>query len=119
MISKAIYYILSNDATVAGLLGTKIYPEKTPETTTEPFCIYSYYENPTNTKDGVSVLDVVDIFISHFASSFETGENIQAAIRNALDRYTGTVQGNDIDEIWFIDKDNQFDEDAELYQFDS
>jgi len=119
MIGKAIYSLLSNNAGVAALLGTKIYPERTPTTISQPFCIYSIYETPTNTKDGVSTLDHIDIFISHFAASFENGENINAAIRTVLDRFTGTVEGNNIDTIWFIDKDNQYDDDAELYQFDS
>ena len=51
MISHAIYNILTNNAGLAALLGSKVYPVKTPQTIGEPFLIYMVDARPENTKD--------------------------------------------------------------------
>ena len=54
-IGKAIYSILSINPNISGLVGTRIFPNVAPQTTTLPFIIYDVTGvQPNDTKDGAS-----------------------------------------------------------------
>ena len=103
MISQAIYSILKNNAGVAALLGTKIYPITTPQETEVPFCIYQTSTEPTKIKNSASPLDLINVDFVIFDDSYQGGRAIVTAIRTALDRYSGTVESNVIQETFFQD----------------
>jgi hypothetical protein len=117
MISTAIYEILTTNAGVSALLGDKIYPIRTPQTIGEPFLIYMVDERPENTKDKNN-LDIIDLDISIFSSQFDNMEAINAATRTALDFYSGTLSGSNIDAIYFEDSRQGFDDNANLFRTD-
>jgi len=117
MIEKAIYYLLSNDPTVSGLVGTRIFPDMATQGAVYPFVVYSTEQTqPSDTKDGPSVLDVVSISILTFAKSHITALEIAAAIRAELDRYGGTAAGVDIQSVRFVNQmANQMDLDKHIF----
>ena len=118
MISKAVYNILSTNAGVTALLGTKIYPVKTPQAVQAPFAVYLCTTEPVDTKDGVVTQEVVDCQITIFSGGYESAQSIKAAIRTALDRVSGTYKSNKIQTIIFVDDRDGLDEKSELFKVD-
>jgi hypothetical protein len=118
-IGDSIFDILSNDATVAGFVGKKIEPLRTTQGEQPPFMIYRINDgDPTDTKDGVSVLDTDRLIIAAFSETYSELKDIGEAVRSALDRYTGTNSGVNIDKIIYENKQDFFNNDAQLYQLE-
>lgn len=94
---KAVYSILSNDANVTAVLGTKLYPTFVPENIQFPALIYRITEKqPQDTKDGV-IGSVDTLLIELYDERAERLVDTADTIRTALDRYRGTVAGVAID----------------------
>ena len=101
-IAKVFFSLLTNDATFAGLVSTKVYPDFAPQTVTLPYCVVSVIGvDPSDTKDGVSKLDIIGVQLDIYANNYDTGLSIADAARAALDRYSGTNNGQVIDSIRF------------------
>ncbi len=116
MIGDVIYYLLSNDATVTGLVGLKIYPYIGMENIVYPYIIYDQTSvQPTDTKDGVSELDTVSYDIEIYAKSPSELTTIATAVRNELDRYRGTVNTKVIDSIKYLGENSGFDLEDRVY----
>lgn len=102
MTGKAIYGILSAAAPVSGYVGTRIYPDMATQNATYPFIVYRVTASlPSDTKEGASTLDVVEVTVEVYAKTYTQGQDIAGAVRTALDRYSGTVSGVAIDSIRF------------------
>jgi len=105
MIGKAIYNILSNDATLTGLVGTNIFPQIAPQDTNAPFVVYVTSNTiPSQHKDGAAPNDQVDTY----AKTHSSAVNISEQIRTLLEDYEGTANGINIKTSWL---DNQQDGD--------
>ena len=102
---KAIYGILSANAGVTALVSTRIYPDIATQDTAFPFVVYQIEGTaPSDTKDGVSKLDMVDFAVMAYAKTYTNAQDIASACRTALDRYSGTVNGISVDSIIFKDQ---------------
>lgn len=94
MIGKALYGKLSATAAVTALVSTRIYPDIATQDATYPFIVYSNdATQPTDVKDSASPLDVVTMSVMIYSNSYSQAQDIAAAVRTALDRMTGTIQG--------------------------
>lgn len=117
MLGEAIYDILSNDGTLIGIVGTKIYPVHAPQRTAAPFV--TYRENttiPTDQKDGAAPKDQKQLQVDIYAGTYTEAHTIAARIRTLLDAYAGTAQGVTIRQMWFSDQDDaDFVEDMGFY----
>lgn len=110
MIGDVIYNLLSNDATVSGLVGLKIYPYIGMENIEYPYIIYDQTAlTPTDTKDGVSELDTVSYDIEVYTKQPSELTTISNAVRDVLDRYNGTVNTKVIDSIRYVGENTGFD----------
>ena len=121
MFGDAIYSILSNDATVSGYVSTRIYPLRIPQAASLPAITYFIVsDSPFNTKDG-AVTDnyyrfQVSIFVDARASgAYDTIEDIDAAVRSALERYSGTVASTEVHTIEYLSMADLFEEDAQVF----
>jgi len=102
-IGKAMYSILTTDATVAGLVSTKVYPNTVPKDVAFPFVVYTTINTtPADTKDGVSPLDEIQVQVDVYSTSYDTTTTLANACRGALDRYSGTVASQAIQRIRFV-----------------
>lgn len=114
MIGKAIYGRLQSVSAVTALVSTRVYPDYSPQNATYPFLIYKIIGNlPSDTKEGVSKLDTVQIAIEIYASTYDSANSIAEEVRTVLDRYSGTVETIVIDSIRFSGSqsfDMNFDE---------
>jgi len=120
-IGKSIYNILANDSDVAALVGTRIFPNVAPQTTTFPFIIYDVTGvQPNDTKDGASTLDTNDVMISCYSETYSQASDLAQKIRVAMDRINvGTYGGEQIQSSQFQSYNDIFDDtsgDAGIYR---
>ena len=109
-IGLAIYNILSNDANVAAVVGTRIYPNVAKQTSDFPFIVYQMTGvTPTDTKDGVSPLDTNTFNVLCFAETYSGAVSLAQRARNALDRKTGTYSTIKIQGLSYISSNEYFD----------
>jgi hypothetical protein len=101
-VGQIIYGILSATTGVTSLVSTRIYPDMAPQNATFPYIVFQKLSTtPTDTKEGVSPLDKMLVQIDCYSNNYDTAHSIAAAIRVALDRYTGTINGHKVDKIIF------------------
>ena len=120
-IGKAIYSILSINPNISGLVGTRIFPNVAPQTTTLPFIIYDVTGvQPNDTKDGVSTLDTNDVMISCYSETYTEASTLAQNIRVAMDRIPeGTYGSEQIQSSQFQSYNDIFDDtsgDAGVYR---
>jgi len=116
MIGDVIFSLLSNDATVSGLVGTKIFPYVAFENNVYPYIVYEQVGlEPTDTKDGVSELDVVIYDIEIYTKNPADLTTLSNAVRDALDRYSGTVNTKLIDSIRYLGENSGFSLEDRVY----
>jgi len=110
MTGKLIYSRLS------GLAGGQIYPVIAPQETEVPYVVYTLISSaPTDTKDGVSTVDVERWQLSLYHSTYTDLVDLCDDIRDQLDRYTGTLQGVTVDSVIFLDENDSYDFENERY----
>jgi len=108
MIGKVIYGKLSQESTVVAIVGQKIYPDLTPQDVKYPFCVYTIVNStPVDFKDGQSNLEEVQFQIDCYTQSYDTTQELANNVRNSLDRFTGTVNGIDVQTIKYMSSDSQ------------
>jgi len=120
-IGKAIYSILSINPNISGLVGTRIFPNVAPQTTTLPFIIYDVTGvQPNDTKDGASTLDTNDVMISCYSETYTEASTLAKNIRVAMDRIPeGTYGAEQIQSSQFQSYNDIFDDtsgDAGVYR---
>ena len=120
-IGKAIYNILSTTTNISDLVGTRIFPNVAPQTTTFPFIIYDVTGvQPNDTKDGASTLDTNDVMISCYSETYSQASDLAQKIRVAMDRINeGTYGGEQIQSSQFQSYNDIFDDtsgDAGIYR---
>ena len=120
-IGKAIYNILSTTTNISNLVGTRIFPNVAPQTTTFPFIIYDVNGvQPNDTKEGVSTLDTNDVMISCYSETYSEASRLAQYIRIAMDRINeGTYGGEQIQSSQFQSYNDIFDDtsdDAGIYR---
>ena len=110
-IGKAIYNILTNNSNVFAIVGNRIFPNVAPQTTQFPFIIYNVVKaDPSNTKDGVSTLDVISCMISCYSETYSDCTDLSKKVRISLDRLSGTYDSEKIQSIEFTDYNDIFDD---------
>lgn len=108
MIGKVIYGRLSADATITAIVGSKIYPDLTPQDVQYPFCVYIITNStPVDYKDGQSNLEEVQFQVDCYTNSYDTTQELANNIRNSLDRFTGTVNSVEVQTIKYMSSDSQ------------
>jgi Protein of unknown function (DUF3168). len=108
MIAEAIYGILSSDTGVTDLVDMKIYPDIAPQTVTVPYVVFTQIAaDPSDTKDGASTVDIVALQVDIYSGVFGTTQDIARAVRAALDRWSGTSNGQKIQSIRFVSQTSE------------
>ena len=108
MIGKLIYSRLSTDVSITAYVGTKIYPDITPQNVQYPFVVYTIVNSlPVDFKDGQSNLEEITLQIDVYTQSYDDTQDLANLIRNRLDRFTGTAEGIDVQTIKYMSSDSQ------------
>lgn len=92
-----IRQLLTDDATVTGLVGSRIYSEVIEQQATLPAVVMRVVDvMPATHKTGVSSVDTIPLQVDVYAknggmSGIKLVEQISEAVRQAIDRFAGTV----------------------------
>ena len=108
MIGKLIYNRLTTDANITAYIGTKVYPDITPQDVQYPFVVYTIVNSlPVDYKDGQSNLEEINLQIDVYTQSYDDTQEISNLIRNRLDRFVGSAEGVEVQTIKYISSDSQ------------
>src|SRR5574344_1984383 len=97
LIDEAIRAILLANSTVSGLVGTRIYPLQLPLECSFPALTYSF---PSDVYRRVA--RPARLQVDCWAEDFTQCKNLKNAVETALDGYSGTVLGINIEGIFPI-----------------
>ena len=101
-VGQIIYGRLSAVAGVTALVSTRIYPDMAPQNAVFPYIVFQKLNtSPTDTKEGVSPLDKLLVQVDCYSNNYDNAHSLAAAVRTALDRYTGTINGHVVGKIIF------------------
>jgi len=117
MIGKVIYGRLSTDVAVTGVCGLRIYPDIAPQNVEYPFIVYTIINStPVDFKDGQSNLEEISVQLDVYTNNYETTQTLSNAVRNRLDRFTGTLNSVNIQTIKYMSSDSQvYNADLNVY----
>jgi len=103
---KAVYRILSTNAEVTAIVGTKIFPEVAEQETALPLIVYQLQSvAPEDTHDGPSKLDEVRFEFLCYADTYNGAADLGDKVRGALDRVSGTYNAVNVESVQFNDVD--------------
>jgi hypothetical protein len=117
MIGKVIYGRLSTDVAVTGVCGLNIYPDIAPQNVQYPFIVYTIINStPVDFKDGQSNLEEITVQLDVYTNNYETTQTLSNAVRNRLDRFSGTLNSVNIQTIKYMSSDSQvYNADLNVY----
>lgn len=102
---RSIINILSNDATIQGLVGTKVFAIEATQGAEMPYLIVDIEDStPSYTKDATSDLDILDVRVLSVAEYLYTGadnvvgaDDLSKAVRAAIDQVApGVYDGENL-----------------------
>ena len=117
-IEASIWQILADDAGVGAQCADRIYPVQVPQNATFPCVTYSRVSaNRWSAMGSDTGLVEKRIQVSSWGQTYAAANALAEAVRGALQRYRGTVDGVVIQDI-FIDGDGPetWEDDAGAYQ---
>ena len=88
MIGAIIYAALAADSTIAGLVGTRIYPEEAPNETDLPQIVYAV--KAQEVAEGTVPMWPCTVTANCYAEDDAQAETIGQAIRDVLDGFNGS-----------------------------
>jgi hypothetical protein len=126
-ISGIVYTILAADGGVTAICSTRIYPLTRPQLTALPAVrIVTVAVEPYDTKSGASTLDAIRVQIDCYAISMLTAQQLEEAVRAAIDRYRGsvTVTGTGgatyfVDGVRFENRNETMEEEKDIFRTSS
>ena len=85
MLQTDIYTVLSMDATIKGVCGDRIYPQRMPQNAAVPAVVYTINDiTPVKSLSGESGLDNVTVEITCWAKSYTAAHLLATAVRSAF-----------------------------------
>jgi len=114
-LSTAIYTLLHSNATIEAAVGDRIYPGVVPFNAALPCIVYEVGNiDPDPTKDDDYVWDRCEVRVTAISTQYALSETYGTAIRTALSRQSGTVDGEKINTIIFDGMTPGYDPDFTL-----
>jgi hypothetical protein len=120
-VGNAIYSILSSDVQLNQLVANRIYPVISRQREVYPLLTYSIItNNPSDTKTSASTVDQYRIQFDAYAEDYDQVHDIIIRLREVIDRYPHhNIAGVNLDGIRFIDQNDGYEEDAQLFRVTS
>lgn len=113
----AIKSLLSGSTLITDEVGTKIYPQKASQHTANPCIITNVLTtNPTLTKRGTSVLDIIVVSIDVYADRNDEADRIAELVRMVLDGNAYSSGGYVVKRFTFLDSMGFTDVMADSYR---
>jgi len=116
MLGKLIRNILVNDTDVNAIVGSKVFPMMASDDISYPYIVIEKEGHETSdTKDGKSCLDIIEYQIYMFSETNAEISDLGIKVRNALDRYSGTLEGLEIQSVKFTDEELQYSDNDRVF----
>ena len=110
MIEETIYTTLTTDATVAGLVSTRVYPEPLPQAATFPAVTYQFLGGPRDASlAGASGTSRARFRFQCWADTHDEARSLVAAVRSAMDALNGALA--------LVNPFHIFDDDDQTHRF--
>jgi hypothetical protein len=115
---KAIFSLLTNDATLNSLVGSKVFPVVAGNNTSFPFLVYNITTaEPQNTKQELSSADIINFQVSSYALNHGQAAELAEAVRVALEKQSGTIEGIPVIDIVPTGIETMYDQDQDVHHF--
>ena len=113
---KAIYKLLKDSADVGAICADRIYPELAQQDVDTPFIVYTVTDTtPSGTKNATSKLDTSRVELYCVSDDYTQAMSLGIAVRDALDRQSGTINSVQVQSVDFDTSDVQFDPEQRVY----
>ena len=120
MIAEAVYTILTGATDVTATATGGIHPVRAKETTANPCIVYNIQTDVENDKDGYATIRYhylqLDIYADIGTGGYNDANRLKEYCRQALDRYSGTLNDVVIDTILFESTQDLYDDRAGSYR---
>lgn len=91
MISEGIFSLLSTDAGVSALVGTRVYPVRLPTNPTYPCVRYLIVGGSSDPTFKTSGLQRIRLQVDGFGATHKSADAVRDAVTALLDGYVGTL----------------------------
>lgn len=116
MIGASIYTLLSGHEPLTDLVGLQIYPVQAPQGKKDPMVIFGITDQEGNhSKDRLSPEDWYKIELVAYSKDYDNMHSIHKQIRAALDGQSGTIAGNEVSQISFMNYEDGWEEEREAF----
>lgn len=118
-LDKALFTLLTEDPSVAGIVGAAVYPPPAAQNPTYPLVTYQQISGPRSyTHDGPDGMARARYQIDAWAKTSTEARELAEAVRVALSGYRGTVPGTDvkIDSAFLENEESLFEPDTALHR---
>lgn len=116
-IAEGLRTFLIADATVAGLVGTRIYPAILPQDPTYPAISYQYIAGASDiSTDGPTGLANPTFQIDCWAPTYAAMDALFEAVRKRLNGYKGVAGGAAVQGVFLVRKRDLYDNDAKVHR---
>ena len=96
-LEKAVRSVLINDATVSGLVSTRMYPMRRPQGSALPAIVYqNVFSKQSESLETQSSVRRTRLGVEAVAATYGGTKTLRNAIESALVNYTGTVESETI-----------------------
>ena len=113
---KAIYKLLKDSTEVGAICADRIYPELAQQDVDTPFVVYTVTDTtPSATKNATSKLDTSRVELYCVSDDYEQAMSLGIAVRDALDRQSGTINAVQVQSVDFDTADVQYDPEQRVY----
>lgn len=104
-IAPAVFDLLRNDSTIAGIVQGRIYPDQVPQNVPYPAIVH-YKEDVERTaiKNAPTINYKVRYKVEVYSEKYGDGEVLAQAIEDVLADYSGTVKGINIQRCYYVNK---------------
>lgn len=116
MIGASIYTLLSGQAGLTALVGTQIYPVQAPQGKKDPMVIYGITKQEgQHSKDRTSPEDWIEFEVIVYSKDYDNMHSIHKQVRDSLDGKSGTISGNEVSQISFLNYEDGWEEEREAF----
>jgi hypothetical protein len=114
---QAIFSLLTNDAGVSAIVGTRVFPRGLPQNHTLPALVYQLISAPRElTHSGPETLVEARVQITAHATTYAAAKTLQNAVQVASDGFTGTPASVTVQATRTEDGPDQYDPKTETEQ---
>lgn len=115
-LEQALYVILTDDATVSGLIGTRVYPLLIPQDAALPAIAYQRISRlQIQTQSGPSCLSRARMQLTCVATTYSGVKALADAVRVVLDGYKGTAASVSVGASFLETDADAYADESELF----